>query len=112
MNLKSNLKNIWAAFAVLSFALLVYLWLGNESPNLLNAIIALDGVLLLLSLPCGLFAMPVMFAAWYVLEMEPSSIEGVYLETILLLLLGAVQWFWLRNFWYPREPIFQKMNLT
>ncbi len=112
MNIKTNLKRIWSVVAALSLGLLIYSWLGNESPYLLNTLLALNGLMLLLSLPCGLFGGAVVFFAWYVLEMDPLSLEGAYLNTILLFLLGFVQWFWLTRFWYPTETPFQELNLT
>jgi hypothetical protein len=113
MNIKTNLKRIWSAVAVLSLALLIYLWLvETESPHLLNTILALDAVMFLLALPCGIFGVGVILTAWYVLDLNPVSAEGVYLDTIVLFLLGTLQWFWLIRFWYPTETPFQKLNLT
>jgi len=113
MNIKTNLKRIWSVVAVLSLGLLIYSWFsGIESPYLLNTLLAFNGLMLLLSLPCGLFGGAVVFFAWYVLEMNPISLEGAYLNTILLFLLGFVQWFWLTRFWYPTETPFQELKLT
>jgi len=114
MNIKTNLKRIWSVVAVLSLALLIYSWFGGAepSPNLLNALLVLNGLMFLLSLPCGLFAGAVVFFAWYVLEMSPLSLEGAYLNTIVLFLLGFVQWFWITRFWYPTETPFQELKLT
>jgi len=112
MNIKTNLKRIWSVVAILSLGLLIYSWFGNESPNLLNTLLALNGLMLLLSLPCGLFGGAVVFFAWYVLEMDPLSLEGAYLTTIVLFLLGFVQWFWITRFWYPTETPFQELKLT
>jgi hypothetical protein len=113
MNIKSNLKRIWSVTAVLSLGLLIYLWLSeSESAGLLNTILALDVVMLLLALPSGIFGAVVVAAAWYVLELNPFSAEGAYLNTIVLFLLGAVQWFWLIRFYYPPEAPFQKLDLT
>jgi hypothetical protein len=107
-----TLKNIWLAVAVISFGLLIYSWLAeSESPQLLNTLLAFDAVMFLLALPCSLFASAVVFFAWYVLEMNPLSIEGAYLNTVFLCALGTVQWFWIVRFWYPTETPFQKLDL-
>lgn len=112
MNLKTNLKRIWTSAAVLSLALIVYSWFGGiESANLTNSILALNAVMFILSLPASLFAAPVIYAAWYFLDLNPAA-EGIYLNTVVLALLGALQWFWLIRFWYPSEPIFQKLSLV
>lgn len=113
MNIKTNLKRIWSVTAVLSLGLLIYLWLGeNESPRLVYTILALNALLFILALPCSIFGAATVLTAWYVLELNPVSAEGVYLNTIVLFLLGAVQWFWLIRFYYPPETPFQKLNLT
>lgn len=112
MNLKSNLKRIWSVAALLALGLLIYLWLGEaESPQLRNTILALDAVMFLLALPASLFGAGTVAAAWYFLDLDPRA-EGVYLNTIVLTLLGAVQWFWLTRFYYPPEAPFQKLDLT
>ena len=111
MNLKTNLKRIWSVVAVLSLGLLGYFWLGGESPAILNTLLALDALMLILALPCSLFGAAVVFGAWYVLEMNPAAADGVYLNTIVLCLLGTVQWFWLLRFWFPPEAPFQKLDL-
>lgn len=112
MNLKTNLKRIWSVAAVSSFILMIALWFGYDSPNLAITIVALNAVMLAASLPCSIFAVPVIFSAWYFLEMHPTANDGIYLATVVLLILGALQWFWLIHFYYPPEVPFQKLNLT
>ncbi len=111
MNIKTNLKRIWSVVAAVSLGLLIYAQFNEESPMLLNALLVLDAVMLILAVPCGLFGGAVVFFAWYVLEMNPLSLEGAYLNTIVLAILGTVQWFWLIRFWYPSETPFQKLDL-
>ena len=111
MNYKSNLKRIWSVVAVLSLILLALMWFGYESQNLKYAILTLNSLMFLLSLPCSIFAVPVVAASAYYLEMHPTSNEGIYLSTIFLSVLGAVQWFWIVRFWSPSEPIMQKLDL-
>ena len=112
MNIKTNLKRIWSVVALVSLGLLIYSWFAEESPYLLYTLLALDAVLLILALPCSLFAAAVVFFAWYVLEISPTSTEGLYLGTIFLSVLGLVQWFWIARFWYPTETPFQKLDLV
>jgi hypothetical protein len=112
MNIKTNLKRIWAAVAVLSLGVLIYAQFAEESWLVLNALLVLDAAMLLIALPCSLFGGAVVFFAWYVLEMNPLSLEGAYLNTVVLFLLGTVQWFWISRFWYPTETPFQKLDLV
>lgn len=111
MNYKSNLKRIWSVVACLSLILLALMWFGYESQNLKYAILVLNSLMFLISLPCSIFAVPVVAAAAYYLEMHPTSSEGIYLSTIFLSVLGAVQWFWIMRFWSPTEPIMQRLDL-
>ncbi|MBS1796160.1 MAG: hypothetical protein JSS81_20070 [Acidobacteria bacterium] len=113
MNIKQILPRIWSVVALLSIFLLAYFyWSGGESPGLLKTMLVLDALLFVLALPTGVFGAAVVGAAWYVLELDPVSSDGVYLNTIVLALLGTVQWFWLRRFWYPAETPFQKLALA
>jgi hypothetical protein len=111
MNIKSNLKRIWTIVAVISLSLLIYSWFTDESPKLLKMILAFAAVMFILALPCSLFASAVVFFAWYVLEMNPLSVEGANLNTIFLAVLGVMQWFWIARIWYPTETPFQKLDL-
>lgn len=112
MNIKTNLKRIWSVVALFSLGLLIYSWFADESPNILKTILALNIVMFLLSLPCSLFGAGIVFFAWYVLEMSPTSTEGINLGTLFLSALGVVQWFWIARFWYPTETPFQKLDLV
>ena len=82
MNIKSNLKHIWLAIAVFSMILTIFLWFGYDSQNLQYTILALTGLMLILSLPCSLFVIPVIVLANHYLAINPVSIEGIYLNTI------------------------------
>lgn len=111
MNYKSNLKILWSVVASISLVLLTLMWFGYESPNLKNSILALSVLMFLLSLPCSIFAVPVVTLAAYYLEIPPTSSEGIYVGTIFLSVLGAVQWFWVIRFWSPTDPVMQKLDL-
>ncbi len=111
MNIKSNLKYAWLGIAVLSMILTAFLWFGYDSPNLQNTIYVLNALMLLLSLPCSLFAVLVVALANHYLGIEPFSIEGIYLSTIFLVVVGLMQWFWIARFWSPNESLFQNLNL-
>lgn len=111
MNIKSNLKYIWLAFAASLMISTAFLWFGYDSPTLQNAIYALDAAALVLSLPCSLFAVLVVALANHYLGINPFSGEGIYLSTIFLFVTGFMQWFWLANFWSPDKSMFQNLDL-
>ena len=111
MNIKFSLKNIWLAVAVSSLILLAFHWFGFDSRNLEYAILTLSSVAFILSLPCSLFVVPVMLASNYYMAISPFAGDGIYLGTILIFIVGAMQWFWIVNFWYPTESSFQDLDL-
>ncbi|MDQ6785562.1 MAG: hypothetical protein M3033_01905 [Acidobacteriota bacterium] len=111
MNIKSNLKYVWLGIAVFSMILTTFLWFGYDSQNLQNSIYALNGLMLILSLPCSLFAVLVVVLANHYLGIEPFSTEGIYLSTIFLFVVGFMQWFWIARFWSETEVRFQNLNL-
>jgi hypothetical protein len=112
MNYKMTFKRIWTALAILSLSLLVFRWFDDDSQNLQYVNLALNALLFILSLPCSIFAIPVVLLAAHYLEMNAVSSDGIILNTVLLLLLGGLQWFWIMRFWSPSEPIMQKLDLA
>jgi hypothetical protein len=111
MNIKFNLKCIWLAVGVISLILLAFHWFGYDSNNLENAILALNVLAFALSLPCSLFIIPVVVATNHFMAISPVSGEGIYLNTIFLFVIGAMQWFWIARFWSPTEPPLQILDL-
>ncbi len=90
---------------------MIFLWFGYDSQNLQNTILVLNGLMLILSLPCSLFVIPIVVLANHYLEMNPVSTEGIYLNTLFLFILGLMQWFWVSRVWSPTEPQLQMLDL-
>lgn len=111
MNIKSNLKYLWSAFAGVALISTLFVWFGYESENLRYTIFALNILMFILSVPCSLFFVPIAAAANYYLEIEIFSNAGIYLSTVFLSVLGALQWFWLARFWSASGFQFQKLEL-
>ena len=111
MNIKSNLKYVWLGIAAVSMILTTFLWFGYDSQNLQNTIYILNAFVLILSLPCSLFAVLVVALANHYLGINPFSTEGIYLASIFLFVVGLMQWFWIARFWSPTESVFQNLNL-
>jgi len=111
MNIKSKLKYMWLAVGVFAMSLMIFLWFGYDSQNLQNTILVLNGLMLILSLPCSLFAIPIVALANHYLEINPVSTEGIYLNTLFLFILGLMQWFWVIRVWSPTEPQLQMLDL-
>ena len=111
MNIKSKLKYMWLAVGVFAMSLMGFLWFGYDWQNLQNTILVLNGLMLILSLPCSLFAIPIVALANHYLEINPVSTEGIYLNTLFLFILGLMQWFWVIRVWSPTEPQLQMLDL-
>lgn len=111
MNIKTNLKYIWLTFGIFSMVSIIFMWFGYDSQNLQYAICFSNALMLILSLPCSLFAVPVVVLANHYLGIIPFSTEGIYLSTIFLFVLGLMQWFWIARFWSPDESILQNLDL-
>ena len=110
-NFRLGLKQIWLVVGVLSMILLFLPRVEGWQDFMKNALLVLNALVFILSLPCSLFAVPVVIAAAYYLDMAPMSSRGMTLSTILLFIIGLMQWFWIARFWSPREPPFQMLNL-
>lgn len=111
MNIKSNLKYIWLAIAVFSLIAVIFLWFGYESERLEKAVLGVNGLMFVLSMPLSLFFVPVAAAAHYYLEINPLSTGGIYLNTFFLFVLGFMQWFWIARFWSRTDSPFQRLDL-
>ncbi len=99
MKESKNLKNIWLAVGVFSMVLVAFRWFGYDSEDLRNSLIVLNVIPLLLSLPSSVFAVIVAVASNYYMGMTPWSSSAIYLNTILLFVIGLTQWFWIGRFW-------------
>ncbi len=112
MKYKLTFKRIWTVLAVFSLSFLAFRWFAYDSQTLQNAHLVLNAVLFILSLPCSIFAVPVILLSAHYLEMNAASSDGIVLNTFSLLMLGGLQWFWILRFWSPSEPIMQKLDLV
>jgi hypothetical protein len=112
VNFKLSFRQIWLAIGIFSLILLFFLPPGADANNpLRNAMLVANVLLFVLSLPCSLFAVPVVAASAYYLDMHPTTSQGITLSTILLFVIGLMQWFWIARFWSPVEPPLQMLNL-
>jgi hypothetical protein len=112
INFKLSFRHIWLTIGIISLILLTYLHFGTDSQTIVQkTILVLNVLMFIFSLPCSLFALPVVISAAYFLDMRPNSVDGIYLNTLLLFVLGCVQWFWIARFWSPTEPPLQRLDL-
>lgn len=91
--------------------LLGFHWFGYNSRNLEISILTLNAIGFILSLPCSLFVIPVAVASSIYLGIQPLAMEGVYLNTIFIFVIGLMQWFFVSKYWSSEGIPFQKLNL-
>jgi ascorbate-specific PTS system EIIC-type component UlaA len=109
---KLSLRGIWLSVSVLSLILPVFLPSSSNPQNFLANVIATSTVtMFILSFPSSLFGIPLLFFAQMALGVDPNSIGGMYLNLLLLFVLGLVQWFWIAPRLWRHDPDFQTLNL-
>jgi hypothetical protein len=93
---KGSLPGIW--LLVSSFCLLLPVFLpssafsANPASNVIGTATA---TMFMLSFPTSLFGLPLLAFTDYALGLDPNSLQGMYLNLLMLFVLGLVQWFWI-----------------
>jgi len=111
MKIMPSLKIVWLAAGVVSMILLAFRWFGYDSQDLRNSLLVLNVITFALSLPSSLFAAIVAVASNYYMAMSPISSSAIYLNTILLFVIGLTQWFWIARFWSGASHRLQGLEL-
>lgn len=107
-----NLKRIWLLIGILSLILPIFMpSTTNPRDFFENAIGTLTVTMFILTFPCSLFGLIILFFAKALLDVNPNSIESLYLNLFILFVMGLVQWFWLAPRLMRNEPAFQILNL-
>lgn len=109
----SHLKWLWFTLSGLCLILPIFLP-SRPYPHtfLEDPIGAATAVMITLSLPSSLFAIPAMAFVGAMFGISSYSIQGMYLNLLFLFALGYVQWFWIvpRFFGKGRKDL-QVLNL-
>lgn len=107
-----SLKKIWLLISVFSLILPIFMPSSANPQNFLaNVIGTVTVTLFILAFPSSLFGLPVLSFVGVALELNPNSIESLYLNLFLLFVLGFVQWFWIVPRLLINEPRFQMLNI-
>ena len=110
---KLSLWQIWLLISTFSLLLPVFLPSSANPQNFLENVIGTVTVtMFILSFPSSLFGLPIMFFAQVALDVNPNTMQGMYLNLFLLFVLGSVQWFWILPRLLRSEPRFQMLNLV
>ena len=109
---KLSLSGLWLLVSVFSMLLPVFMPSSVNASNFVeNAIGTASVTMFILSFPASLFGLPAMFFARIALDVNPNSIEGMYLNLFLLFVFGLVQWFWIVPRVWRNEPRLNMLNL-
>ena len=109
---KLRLWQIWLLISTFSLMLPVFLPSSANPQNFLENVIGTVTVtMFILAFPSSLFGLPIMFFAAVALDVNPNSMQGMYLNLFLLFALGSVQWFWILPQILRNEPRLQMLNL-
>lgn len=99
-----TMRNLWLAASAASVLLSILVRFGVGPESLASVVLVLNAAMFALALPCSAALVPAAFSAWYFLELNPLSAEGIYFNTFSLAFVGAVQWFLVASYWRPFEP--------
>ena len=109
---KLSLSGLWLLVSVFSMLLPVFMPSSVNASNFVeNAIGTASVTMFILSFPASLFGLPAMFFARIALDVNPNSMEGMYLNLFLLFVFGLVQWFWIVPRVWRNEPRLSMLNL-
>jgi len=111
--IKWSLGSAWFVVSFFALALPVFLPSYPHGPGPLSSVIATSTVtMFILSFPSSLFGIPFLIILDSMLGLDPSSIQGMYINLTLLFVIGLVQWFWLVPRILFREPEIQTLEFA
>lgn len=106
--LKLSLSGMWLVASLFSLVLPVFLPSTADAPWLVsNSVGAATAAMFLLSFPTSLFGLPLLLFANSVLGARLDSMEGLYVNLLLLFTLGLAQWFWIIPKLSRKDPYLQ-----
>jgi ABC-type uncharacterized transport system permease subunit len=109
---KLSIWQFWLLVSVFSLLLPVFMPSYPNPRNLLaNVVGTVTITMFILSFPSSLFGLPVLLFAQIALDVNPDTIQGMYLNLFLLFVLGSVQWLWIVPRLLRNEPRLQILNL-
>lgn len=110
---KISLTGMWLLVSAVCLVLPVFFPSAAFSPDpAANVIGTATATMFILSFPSSLFGIPLLAVVDYVLGVDPNSIQGMYVNLLLLFVLGLVQWFWIVPQVWRREPDIQVLEIS
>ena len=104
---------MWLVTGLVSLAMPVFLpsWPGSTW-FVATPIGAATVTMFILSFPISVFGTPVLYLINVFLGIAPSSLQGMYLNLVMLFILGIVQWFWLVPTIWGKNQVIQSLELS
>ena len=109
--LKFRLSSMWLFVSIFTIILPVFVPSFSSSNPTTNAIGVATAAMFILSFPSSLFGLVAMMFVDIILGMNPNSIQGLYVNLLVMFVLGLVQWFWILPRIWNRDPAFQTVEI-
>lgn len=109
--LKFSLSSMWLFISIFTILLPAFVPSFSSSNPATNAIGVATAAMFILSFPSSLFGLVAMMFVNIILGMNVNSIEGLYLNLLVMFTLGLVQWFWIVPQIWNRDPAFQTIEI-
>ena len=109
--LKFRLSSMWLFVSVFTILLPVFVPSFSSSDPATNAIGVATAAMFILSFPSSLFGLVAMMFVNIILGMNVNSIEGLYVNLLVMFTLGLLQWFWIVPRIWNRDPAFQTVEI-
>jgi len=109
---KISLSGMWLFVSIFTLIIPVFLpsFAGSANPAT-HVVGAATASMFILTFPSSLFGIPLLFFVGRTLGVDPNSIEGMYLNIIMMFVLGLIQWFWIVPRVWRRDPDMQVLDL-
>ena len=109
--LKFRLSSMWLFVSIFTVILPVFVPSFSSSNPTTNAIGVATAAMFILSFPSSLFGLVAMMFIDIILGMNPNSIQGLYVNLLVMFALGLAQWFWIVPRIWNRDPAFQTVEI-
>ena len=109
--LKFRLSSMWLFVSIFTIILPVFVPSFSSSTPATTAIGVATAAMFILSFPSSLFGLVAMMFIDIILGMNPNSIQGLYVNLLVMFALGLVQWFWIVPRIWNRDPAFQTVEI-
>ena len=102
---------MWLFVSVFTIILPVFVPSFSSSNPATSAIGVATAAMFILSFPSSLFGLVAMMFIDIILGMNPNSIQGLYVNLLVMFTLGLVQWFWIAPRIWKSDPAVQTVEI-